>query len=80
MEFADWEGQHIYALPRKKYLNETIFHGLNLFGELGGFEKPLERIIEKGDITMFSSYLKGLGCVAAYLHKKILISQITKVK
>jgi hypothetical protein len=37
MEFNEWDGQKLYALPRRKYLNETIFNGLNLFGELGGF-------------------------------------------
>jgi hypothetical protein len=29
---------------------------------------------------MLSSYLKGIGSVAAYLHKNIILSQIVKIK
>lgn len=29
---------------------------------------------------MLSSYLKGIGSVAAYLHKKVIFDQLNKIK
>lgn len=38
-EFQFWNGERIYALPRKKYLSEFQFQTINEFGKLGGFDK-----------------------------------------
>ena len=80
MECTHIDGKKIYVLPRKKHLSETIFKALNRFGELGGFDKILEKIEQKGDLGMLSSYVKGLSGISAYLHKQVVLEQVKRLK
>jgi len=53
---------------------------LNRFGELGGFDKVLEKITQKSDLGLLSLYLKGLSGVSGYLHKQVIFEQVSQLK
>ena len=43
-----------------------------MFGRLGGFTKPLDRVEQEISFEILCSYLQAMGNVAGYLHKQLV--------
>lgn len=47
---------------------------------MGGFDKVMNKIKEKSDLGLLSLYLKGLSGISGYLHKQIVLEQVSQLK
>lgn len=53
---------------------------MNVFGRMGGFDIPIEKLIKDVNFQFLCSYVKAIGNVAQYLHKQVIVGLVEKLK
>ena len=67
-------------MPRKKCLSEFLFNAINKFGRIGGFEQPIDRLVEKPNVVFLCMYVKGISGIAQCLNKSLVRDLVNRLK
>lgn len=80
-------GQRIYAVQRKQCRSDLLIDFLNTFGNLGGFDKIVERMEDFGEecngsdeLNYIAAIVENISKCATVLHRGIVSQFVEKIE